>query len=385
MSEKDFLLESVSYYDVLEQMQDGVFIIDEDFTLRYWNAAAAKILGYTAAEVCGWSCRALGPLCKRDAAGNSFCGDGLCPMELAMRGGFSGRYPHYVFARTADGRELPLSLSVCALRDERGLAKGGLCVFRDMSEEYQQLRLAGEIQKKMVTTESFSRRGLRVETLFKPLEQTGGDFVEAFFTDSGRLIITGADATGHGISAALFSVIYKSLFHAGIGSTDSPAELLTLINREFCRTVTVEGFYLTASIAIIDPATRQGLFASAGHPTALVLRQRGDRIEAEPIRERSFMIGLVEGARYEEIPLTLGEGDSLLIVSDGLYEAEDGEGTAFGMEGVADFFSRRSPGEPGRLEELYQALRVRSPLGELADDASAILVRCLRGAGTPGS
>jgi len=369
-AQNEFLLESVSYFDVLEQMQDGIFIVDREYSIRYWNPAASGILGYPAREVCGWSCKTLGPLCKRDANGSPLCGEGHCPLAFSISGGFSGRYPHYVFMRAADGREVPLSLSVSPLRDPDGRTIGGICQFRDMTEEYGQLKLAGEIQKHMVTTRGFSRDGLRVETLFKPLEVTGGDYVEAFVTDTGLVAASSADATGHGVSAALFAMIYKTLFHGSIKDTYAPSEMLETINRDFCRMSTVEGYYLTASVVIIDPSSRTGFFASAGHPMALVFRSRSGLLVPEPIRERSFMIGMVEGAKYAQSPLRLGPGDKLLLASDGIYEAEDGAGEAFGIEGVASFFA-----EGGRtLEELYGVLRERNPLGDLADDVSAILI-----------
>ena len=369
----ELLLESVSYFDVLEQMQDGIFIVDGEYTVRYWNPAATTILGYEAREVCGWSCKTMGPLCKRDSSGKKLCGEDLCPIALAVSGGLSGRYPHYVFMRAADGREVPLSLTVCPLRGPEGRVVGGIGVFRDMTEEYAQLKLAGEIQKHMVTTRAFTHGGLRVDSLFHPLEVTGGDYVEAFITDTGLLMASGADATGHGVSAALFAMIYKTLFHAGVKDTYSPATMLEQINRDFLRTSTVEGYYLTASVLVMDPLSRAGYFASAGHPMALIFRRRQGALVPEPIRERSFMIGMVDGAKYQETAVRLDPGDFLFIASDGIYEAEDKNGEAFGIEGVAAFFA-----DGGRnLEELYNLIRSRNPLGELVDDVSALLIEAI--------
>lgn len=369
-AQNEFLLESISYFDVLEQMQDGIFIVDREYSIRYWNPAASAILGYPARDVCGWSCKTLGPLCKRDANGTPLCGEGLCPLAFSISGGFSGRYPHYVFMRAADGREVPLSLSVSPLRDRDDRTLGGICQFRDMTEEYGQLKLAGEIQKHMVTTAGFTHGGFRVATLFHPLEVTGGDYVEAFVTDTGLLAASSADATGHGISAALFAMIYKTLFHGSIKETYSPAKMLNTINDDFCRTSMVEGYYLTASVVVLDPNSRTGMFASAGHPMAMVFRLRSGVLVPEPIRERSFMIGMVDGAKYEESSIHLAPGDFLLLASDGIYEAEDASGEAFGLEGVVAFFA-----DGGRnLEDLYAVIKARNPLGELADDVSAILI-----------
>ncbi len=369
----DFLLESTSYYDVLEQMQDGIFIVDREYTIRYWNPAAAAILGYPGSEVCGWACSTLGPLCKRDAAGSRLCQDALCPLALAVSGGFSGRYPHYVFMRAADGRELPVALTVSPLKNRDGAVVGGIAVFRDMSEEYAQLRMAGEIQNHMVTTKPFQYRGLRVSTLFHPLEVTGGDYVEAFITETDLLVASSADATGHGISAALFAMIYKTLFHASLKSTYSVSAMLEAINQDFIKTSTVDGYYLTASILIMDPTGRSGYFASAGHPMALIFRQREGVLVPEPIRERSFMIGMVDGVKYQETPIALETGDILFLASDGVYEAEDEAGVAFGVEGVAAFFA-----DGGReLEDLYAILKARNPSRDLADDISALMVEAV--------
>jgi serine phosphatase RsbU (regulator of sigma subunit) len=85
------------------------------------------------------------------------------------------------------------------------------------------------------------------------------------------------------------------------------------------------------------------------------------------------MIGLVEGAKYEQIPIALDPGDILFLASDGIYEAEDQNGEAFGIEGVAAFFA-----DGGRnLEDLYLLLRSRHPYQDLADDVSALLIEAL--------
>ena len=369
----DFLLESTSYYDVLEQIEEGIFIIDREYIIRYWNPAAERILGYPAREVCGWSCQTLGPLCKRDSSGTFLCGEGLCPLALAISGGYRGKYAQYVFMRSASGQEIPVSLTINPLRNSRGEVVGGIAMFRDMQEEYAQLKLASEIQKHMVTTVPFSVGKLRVSTLFHPLEVTGGDYVEAFVTDTGILVASSADATGHGISAALFAMIYKTLFHGTLKDTYSPAKMLRTINNDFIRTITIEGYYLTASILVMDPHSGTGYFASAGHPMAIIFRKRHEVLVPEPIRERSFMIGMVEGANYQEIPFGLDPGDILFIASDGIYEAEDSNGMPFGIEGVTAFFA-----DGGRdLESLYETLKSRNPFGQLSDDISALMIEAV--------
>jgi hypothetical protein len=369
----DLILENISYLDVLEQLEDGIFILDVNYCIRYWNSAAQRILGYPAKEVSGLLCASLGPLCKRDVTGTLFCGEGLCPLALAIAGGFSGRYPHLIFMRASNGKEVPLSLTVTPLKNNDGTRIGGIGEFRDMSEEYGQLKLVSEIQAHMVTIEPFVCGKLQITTLFHPLEATGGDYIEAFPIDSGILVASSADATGHGVSAALFAMIYKTLFHSSLKITYSPSKMLETINQDFINTATVEGYYLTASIIVMDYASRTGYFASAGHPMALLFRKRHEVLVPEPIRERSFMIGMVEGAKYQQIPFGLDKGDIMFIASDGIYEAEDQNGMPFGIEGVTAFFA-----DGGRnLEDLYNLVKARNPFGKLADDISALMIEAL--------
>ena len=78
----------------------------------------------------------------------------------------------------------------------------------------------------------FTRNGVRVETLFTPVDEIGGDFLEAFFLDDHTLIATMADATGHGISASLFTMAYKTLLHSPSPCT-RPGQVLEHVNSGF--------------------------------------------------------------------------------------------------------------------------------------------------------
>jgi phosphoserine phosphatase RsbU/P len=363
---------SVTYKSILDQIQDGVFIVDTGMRIVYWNRGAEQILGFARAEMVDQLCEETENLCRDAEDTSPPCFDGRCPLKRALDGKFSGRYPHPIFMRARSGTEVPVSITVCPLNDGSGKAIGAICVFRDVREEYRQLLLAGEIQKRMVTTERFESGGLVVEPLFKPLEMTGGDYIEAFITDTGLLVACMADVTGHGISAALFAMIFKTLFHASLKESYSPGKMLELINRGFCQTSTVEGYYLTASVIVFDPERRSGFFASASHPPTLVFSRNGGAEYGlkETLEAHSFMIGIVEGARYGDVPFLLEEGDFLLMATDGLYESEDARGHRLGTEGVTAYFEETGAEAP--LSRLYDMARSRNPYREMRDDISML-------------
>ena len=99
---------------------------------------------------------------------------------------------------------------------------------------------------------------MRVDTLFEPVDEIGGDFLEAFFLDERTLIATLADATGHGISASLFTMVYKTLLHASFALHRDPGKVLEQVNRGFLESAGIDGYYIGACLVSYDTATVPG-------------------------------------------------------------------------------------------------------------------------------
>jgi PAS domain S-box-containing protein len=365
------LFSQVSYAAFLDQVQDGLYVVNAARTIVLWNRAAWELTGFAPDDMIGR--RAPEALGHRTIAGESLQSDEEDPLLRCMRTGIGGIVPQIILMNTRTGRPLPIQLSVGPLRGADGSSFGAIALFRGMREEYQQRRLAVEIQKRTVTQGGFSRHGVRVDTLYVPLEEIGGDFLEAFFLDERTLIATLADATGHGISAALFTMVYKSLMHASFGSHRDPSRVLEAVNAEFLETAGVDGFYVGACLVRYDTLLREGAYCAAGHPRGLLFTGTGDGFRLrETIGAQSLMLGMDEHARFKEVPFTLADGEFLLLVSDGMLESPCREGGQFGLKGIEAFFSTYTGSSP--LPELLAECRRGGALDPLADDVSAILV-----------
>lgn len=115
---------SLSTEAILESISDGVFTVDRDWRITYFNRAAEAITGVSRAEALGRTCR--------DVFRSSLCGDD-CPLQKTLNTGeehigVSG----YII--TAQGERLPISVSTAVFRDEQGQIMGGVETFRDLSE-----------------------------------------------------------------------------------------------------------------------------------------------------------------------------------------------------------------------------------------------------------
>jgi len=366
------ILPHISYNTVLNQIQDGVFITDTDRRIVYWNQGAEDLTGKNEADVRNKLCCEVNSLCKTDSRGTALCGNN-CPLLKAIKYDSSGVYPHIVFVNTKWGIDLPVSISFGPIHNAENVIVGGIVVFRDMRDEYRQRKLAGEIQKKMITLGNIRRNGLFIETLYKPSDEIGGDFIEAFFLDDKCLVATVADATGHGISASLFTVIYKTLLHSSFSNLHDPAEILKSVNEGFLNTTRMEGYYLTATMINLNPFSLRGKLSSAGHPPGLIFTKtdKGYRLKEE-LRIKSIMIGVDENSNFQEIDFSLNKGDFLLLTSDGIIESECTDDHPFGIEGIEAFFYNYQGND--YLNDLMERVKSLSKYTELLDDVSLIRI-----------
>jgi sigma-B regulation protein RsbU (phosphoserine phosphatase) len=372
-AEQDSILSQVSFTEFLDQVQDGLYIVDPGLTIVFWNKAAEELTGLPASVMVGKSCVESSLLDHRTLLGESLCTRDTCPLLRCIETDSAGTIPQVILMNTASGRPLPISLSVGPLRGRDGKGIGAIALFRGMREEFQQRKLAVEIQKHIVTARGFTRNGVRVDSLYAPVDELGGDFMEAFFLDDHTLVATMADATGHGISAALFTVVYKSLLHASFAQCRQPGQVLEQVNRGFLETAGIDGFYIGACLAIYDTVTRRGRYTAAGHPRSLLFaaRESGFALQ-EQLGMQSLMLGMNEKARYGELGFQIEPGGFLFLSSDGMMESPCTDGTQFGIKGIETFFSRYAGSTP--LDDLIAEVRHRSAFLPLTDDASALLV-----------
>jgi diguanylate cyclase (GGDEF)-like protein/PAS domain S-box-containing protein len=115
------------YKDILDNLSDGVYFVDSQRKITYWNKGAERITGYRSAEVIGKSC-ADNLLVHVDGTGCQLCLSG-CPLTASMEDGNLHEAP--VFLRHAQGHRVPVFVRVSPLYDEAGTIVGAVESFSD--------------------------------------------------------------------------------------------------------------------------------------------------------------------------------------------------------------------------------------------------------------
>jgi len=182
------------------------------------------------------------------------------------------------------------------------------------------LHRAEIIQRSLLPQEVPVLEDFNLHTLYRPGHTIGGDLYDVVPIEDRYLVLVVADASGHGVSAAMLSVLFKQhlrLQDQATGIPYSPSWALTRINASLLADHPAPGVFLTAAYCLLDIQERKLLVGSAGHPAILCLRASG---ELEQIGHTGPALGLQGDALFEECELTLYEGDKVLLYTDGLLD-----------------------------------------------------------------
>lgn len=258
-----------------------------------------------------------------------------------------------------------LAISVVLLLGLLAMELVDKLAFRD------ELVLARELQADLLPKALPSIPGFEFSAFNRIANMVGGDLYDFVTLPDGRLSLLFGDASGHGMTAGLVMAVAHAGFLTQLDVDPSPASIFGALNRILCRTGGPRSFFACAYV-LLSP---DGEFSAtlAGHPPLLVVGAGGEI--RDTIGKGAYPLGIKDGLQWDTLSGTIRPGETLLLYSDGLPEARDGE-REFGDERVR-LILRQSAGRPapeltGDLaRELALFCGRRSP----EDDVSIVAIR----------
>jgi len=133
------------YKDLLENMSDGIYFVNHDMKITYWNKGAERLSGFSANEVTG-SCCSDNVLVHVDTEGRPLCTQG-CPLTATMEDGLE-RHAE-VFMRHRSGHRSPVRVRVAPIRDDNGVIIGAVEIFSDNSARMADLYKIEELEQQV--------------------------------------------------------------------------------------------------------------------------------------------------------------------------------------------------------------------------------------------
>lgn len=238
-----------------------------------------------------------------------------------------------------------------------------------------ELQAAREIQMSMVPQRSSLAKidpRLDVDALLEPARSVGGDLFDLTRLDEDRVGFMIGDVTGKGVPAALFMAMSKALtsFVMTRENVDLGAAVAS-VNEELLRGGS-ETLTVTMDIGIVDLRTGVVSLVCAGHEDPITLTAKGKaqshRLEGGP------PLGIVDYP-YPVERLTLEQDDALILVTDGITEAQDRNGTLYGRKQLLLEVVRNSGSATQLCEGLRDAVRAFEGGIEPTDDLTVMVIR----------
>lgn len=244
----------------------------------------------------------------------------------------------------------------------------------DLAGKEAQLLAAQSIQEHILPAAPPSVPGIEISGSYQPAEFAAGDHYDHFLLKDGSLAIGVGDVSGHGFSSALLMASTHAYIHALASMDQSLARVFDMAN-ENLHHETDAGQFITAFLGRIDPATRELTYVSAGHPHGYVLDPEGE--VRETLESTGLPLAVIPGVEYEEgPPVTLFPGDKVLLLTDGILEAESPSGEFFDEEGVLEAM-RRTAGFDAQetVDTLMNAVKRFGGSRRQEDDLTAVVIR----------
>jgi serine phosphatase RsbU (regulator of sigma subunit) len=196
-----------------------------------------------------------------------------------------------------------------------------------------------------------------------------GDFYDMFRTSPNRLAAVIGDVSGHGIEPAITAFLAKYLLRVFLHQYRDPAQALEEFNAQMAAIGRPEEF-ISLCVAVFDTEVGTMRYASAGHPTALLWHQR----EVQRLASTGPVLMLASDSDYHSREIKLDEGDLLLVYTDGLTEARNGD-HQFGEARVANMLKR----DPGVVADVLCKSLLEAAIdfasGPITDDVAILAIR----------
>lgn len=165
-----------------------------------------------------------------------------------------------------------------------------------------------------------------------PSRGVSGDFYKVELVDDGSCAIMVADVSGKGIAASLLTASLEALAAGPIHDSVPPEMICDRVSHLLFERTPPEK-YATGFLASFDPVSGMFRYCNAGHNPGIVLRSGG---EVELLTSTGMPLGILPTGVYGAGEVTLETGDTVVLYTDGLTEAENPEEEEYGEERLAD-------------------------------------------------
>jgi sigma-B regulation protein RsbU (phosphoserine phosphatase) len=263
---------------------------------------------------------------------------------------------------------------------------------RQLTEAYEELKAAQEqiVEKKILDRELRQARSIQQSMLLEtlpcdddcdfgarmlPARMIGGDFYDLIPLDSDLLGVTIGDVSGKGIPAALYMALTIRLLRVAAQNGISSRDTIYEVNRHLLA-MNAPGMFVTLLYGIYNKKNHEFIYTRAGHELPLLWDKSGNSI---PLDEgRGQPLGFFTNPILDTQSIEIRPGDTLLLYTDGVTEAQDEQAECFGVEGL-EVFVPPILRHPAQIfcDQLVARIQQQCGDGQQSDDITVLALKVL--------
>jgi len=235
-----------------------------------------------------------------------------------------------------------------------------------------ELEVAREIQLAMLPGGTYRAADVEICGVTRPANTVGGDFYDVLPLPDGRIIVTLGDVAGKGSPAALLMALLLAVLRTLVDEALEPSALVERLNVQICRHSPASRF-ITLFYAVYTPATGALTYVNAGQNPPLLRRHDG---RFERLGPTGVALGMFDHSTFGATGTTLAPGDTLVLYSDGITEAEDPAGQPLEESGLEDILERHASAGPAEIgARVLTSVERHAKNSRFTDDLTILILK----------
>ncbi len=216
----------------------------------------------------------------------------------------------------------------------------------ERSDIEREADIAADVQANLVPKKLPEVRGIAFGVFASSARGVCSDYYDVIPTKGDKAVVAVGDVAGKGVAASIVLVMVRSILQLITASTKDAATLLQWVNRGITGKVDLD-HYATLCLAAVDSASGAVELANAGHQPAFICRAADGNLET--VEAKSVPIGVERGTVYGSTRFALGEGDILVLYTDGIVETMNPQGKQYGRKNLGAVVQRARASSPSQI------------------------------------
>ncbi len=245
----------------------------------------------------------------------------------------------------------------------------------------QELEFAWQIQASFLPDVLPEIAGWQLAAALNPCQETSGDFYDVLALPNGRLGLLIADVADKGMGAALFMALSRTLIRTYAFENQTRPELVLQSTNQRILRDTRSDMFVTVFYGILDPETGQLIYANAGHNPPYLLKARSvdgsqEAVKPQRLPNTGIPLGILEDACWAAKSIDLDQGDTLIMYTDGVTEAQNMQDEFFGERRLLEVSQNNLSASVWAIQDaVFAAVDHFSDAGAQCDDETLLIIK----------